>query len=436
MAVRIMSGDVFAGTRAEQAFARQTRFPRGFLWGASTSGHQTEGNNVNSDMWLLENVQPTLFAEPSGDAVNSFELWPADLDLVRRLGLNAYRFSLEWARIEPQQGRYSIAALDHYKAMVDGCRARGIAPVVTFNHASTPRWFAARGGWLAADAPDLFAAFCDRAARRLADGLAYACTLNEPDGSLKLLRASSDVIAQFEPRFRAMNAAAARACGSETFANSLIPYQSEVPRVQEHLLAAHARARAAIKAARTNLPVGVTLSIRDEQDAEGANVAAARRQSFYGAWLEAARSDDFVGVQNYGRARWQGDVELPALEGSRRTAGGDEVYPSSLANAVRYAHSVANVPVLVTEHGVGSDDDALRAWLIPEALAGLHAVIAEGVPVLGYMHWSLLDNFEWMSGFRVHYGLCSVDRVSFERTPKPSAHLYRNIAIRNALTRG
>ena len=112
-------------------------FPKGFLWGAATSGHQVEGNNVNSDIWLLENVKPTIFVEPSADADNSFALWPADLDLVRALGLNSYRFSLEWSRIEPEPGLFSSAMLDHYKALIEGCRSRGVTPVVTFNHYTT-----------------------------------------------------------------------------------------------------------------------------------------------------------------------------------------------------------------------------------------------------------------------------------------------------------
>jgi beta-glucosidase len=118
-------------------------FPKGFLWGAATSGHQIEGNNVNADVWVVENVKPTIYAERSADAANSFELWSQDLDLVKQIGLNTYRFSLEWSRIEPEEGMFSIAALDHYKSIIDGCRERGMTPVVTFNHYTTPRWFAA-----------------------------------------------------------------------------------------------------------------------------------------------------------------------------------------------------------------------------------------------------------------------------------------------------
>ena len=155
-------------------------FPKGFLWGAATAGHQVEGNNTNSDQWVLENVEPAL-GPPSGDADNSFEQWPADLDVVKAIGLNSYRFSLEWPRIEPEPGLFSLAMLDHYKRIVDGCRARGITPVLTFNHFTTPRWFAAQGGWLHPQSPALFTRFCERAARHLAADVGMATTLNEPN---------------------------------------------------------------------------------------------------------------------------------------------------------------------------------------------------------------------------------------------------------------
>ena len=134
-------------------------FPPGFRWGVATSGHQTEGGNTGSDTWFLENVHPTAFREPSGRACNSYELWREDVDLVAGLGLDAYRFSVEWARVEPAEDEFSAEALAHYRAIVDYCVAAGIAPVVTYNHFTAPHWFAKRGGWLDPEAPALFADF-------------------------------------------------------------------------------------------------------------------------------------------------------------------------------------------------------------------------------------------------------------------------------------
>jgi beta-glucosidase len=437
---RTVIGAGIAAAAAPLTTARATArssatFPRGFLWGAATAGHQVEGNNVNSDNWVVESVKPTVYAEPSGDAVNSFELWPQDLDLVKAIGLNTYRFSLEWARIEPEPGMFSIAMLDHYKAMIAGCRKRGLTPMVTFNHYTTPRWFAARGGWTNAEAPDLFARFCDRAARHLASGIGYATTLNEPN-VITVIRntLSPQMLAGFRKLADKMSEAAARSVGSTQFVTGNTINVEDVDALTRNMIAGHKAARAAIKAARPDLPVGVSLAMPDDEPVGPNSIRDAIRAQTYGAWLEAAKSDDFLGVQNYERVLWddKGKVE-PPKSGSDRNAAGGEVYPASLANAVRYAYSVARVPIIVTEHGVNSNDDAVRARLIPAALVELKKAMDEGIPVKGYVHWSLLDNFEWIYGYKYHYGLVAVDRTTFKRTPKPSTAVYGAIARRNAV---
>lgn len=415
-------------TLAAKARRATSSFPPGFLWGAATAGHQIEGNNVNSDYWVLENVKPTLFAEPSRDANNSFDLWASDLDLARAIGLNAYRFSIEWCRIEPEPGLFSIAMLDHYKAVIAGCHARGLAPVVTFSHWTTPRWFAMRGGWTAPDSATLFARFCDRAARHLADGMAYAVTINEANGTLL-----GHVMAppQAKDAERAMLAAAGRATGSDRFVGgSPISLAMEM---LPNLIAAHKQGRAAIKAARPALPVGLSLALVDLQGIGANNLRDARRRDFYGPWLAAVRGDDFVGVQNYSRIVWDDKGIVPVAAGARTTGEGWEIYPASLANAVDYVHAETGCPIMVTEHGLNSDNDGWRADLITAALAELKRRIDAGTPVLGYCHWSLVDNFEWTFGYKPHYGLASIDRATFKRTPKPSAAVLGAIARRNAL---
>lgn len=409
--------------------ARSTAFPPGFIWGAATAGHQVEGNNVNSDVWFLENVKPTVFAEPSGDADNSFALWPRDLDLVKSLNLGAYRFSIEWARIEPEPGLFSIAMLDHYKAMIDGCRARGLRPMVTFNHYTTPLWFARAGGWLQPDAPALFARFCDRAARHLAGGISHAMTLNEPN----IMRILRYVLPPFVlDAQRAMLAATAKkACVAKFVAGNAVNPE-DVDAMSANLVAGHKAARAAIKAVRGDLPVGFTLSMFDDEAVGATTGRDKARAELYGQWLDLARDDDFMGVQNYERVLWGPDGRLPPAKGATLNAMGGEVYAPSLANAVRYAHSRTHRPIIVTEHGVNTPDDTIRARLIPAALIELRRAIAEGVPVAGYVHWTLLDNFEWIGGFKPQLGLFAVDRTTFARTAKPSAAVYAAIARANA----
>lgn len=411
--------------------APRKKFPPGFLWGAATAGHQVEGNNVNSDCWLLENIKPTTYAQRSGDALNGFDLWQTDLDLVRNIGLTSYRFSLEWCRIEPDEGAFSLAMLDHYKRIIEGCRARGIAPIVTFNHFTTPRWFAMRGGWLNPDAPALFARYCDRAARHLAANIDHATTLNEPN--LAKLLAFVAPKGRGEQQ-RKMLQRATEVTGVAKFVAGNAVNPEDIPEMTRNLLAGHKIGREAIKAVRPNLPVGVSLAIIDDEAAPGGEIRRdAVRNDLYREWLEAARGDDFVGVQNYERTVWGPDGKVAPLPGGERTAFGYEVYPWSLAGAVRYAHQTSGVPVLVTEHGVVTKDDAIRARMIPAALAALWQVMQEGVIVKGYTHWSLLDNFEWSLGYYPTFGLAAVDRTTFKRTPKPSAAVLGNIARANAL---
>jgi beta-glucosidase len=419
---------------AARAAAFNPRFPEGFLWGAATAAYQVEGNNVGSDVWAMEHARPTVYAEPSGDAANSFALWPVDLDLVKSLGLNSYRFSLEWGRIEAAKGEFSVGMLDHYKAMIEGCRARGLAPVVTFNHFTTPVWFAAQGGWSNPEAPSLFARYCERAARHLASGIGYATTLNEPNlsGVLDLVL-PGDIGKRLLAADQAMQAAAARAHGVARFLPGNPLYVADPQVVQAHLLAGHKAGRDAIKAVRPDLPVGVSLAIIDDQAAGAHSLRDAMREKLYRPWLEAARGNDFVGVQNYERTVWDEHGRLPAPKGTETNDAGAEVYPASLADVVRYAHDASGAPVMVTEHGINSADDAKRARLIPAALKELKRAIDDGVPVLGYMHWSLIDNYEWVFGYGPRFGLCALDRKTFARTPKPSAAVLGAIARKNAL---
>lgn len=406
-------------------------FPLGFLWGASTAGHQVEGNNTASDTWLLENVVPTVFKEPSGDAANSFVLWEKDLDLCVAMGLNAYRFSVEWARIEPEKGTFSLAMLDHYKRLIDGCRLRGLKPIVTFNHFTSPRWFAVAGGWLNPQAPDWFARYCDTVMRAMGAGIHAAITFNEPNLP-KLIEALG------LPKFildlqEATLEQATRLTGSDRFVATNVVRSADIEGIEAGMLIGHERARQAIKAVRPDLPVGISLAVFDDQAQGSAVRRDAMRERLYGPWLRAARSDDFIGVQNYERVIWGADGKVEAPAGGLRNYRGAEVYTPSLAGAVRYAHEASGVPVLVSEHGVGTDDDSVREQLITEGLGHLHTVIADGVPVIGYCHWSLLDNFEWIFGYGPRFGLHSVDRATFKRTPKRSAYVYEGIARANAI---
>ena len=427
----MLAGNMVGQVSAKAAIPPR-RFPDGFLWGASTAGHQIEGQNVASDLWYLEHLPSTKFAEPSGDAANSFFLWPKDLDLVRDIGLNTYRFSVEWARIEPVEGQFSQAMLNHYRAMVDGCRERGLRPVVTFNHFTAPLWFSADGGWTNPTAPKRFARYCERVAEALADNLEFALTMNEPQ-LLPLLRRLGLPPVFWTQTAKMLDEAEAK-LDIERFSSLNVSRAEDIARMHDNLLAGHVAARDAIKKVRPDLPVGVSIAIFDDQEAEEGSVRATVRKELYEDWLALARDDDFLGIQNYERKIWTRTGAAPLPEGGLRNFMGGEAYPPSLAGAVRYAHAETKRPIFITEHGVATSDDSVRQQFISQSLEHLHTLMnKEDTPVLGYCHWSLLDNFEWVFGFKPRYGLVSVDRTNFERTPKPSAKLLGKIAQANGV---
>jgi beta-glucosidase len=208
----------------------------------------------------------------------------------------------------------------------------------------------------------------------------------------------------------------------------------EFDAMRDGMTAGHLAAREALKARRPDLPVGLSIAIVDDRVAgDDPTLRDRKRAEVYDHWLRLARDDDFIGVQNYEGAVYDAGGLLPPPRGAPLNQLGSAIDPGSLGGAVRYAHQISGVPVFVTEHGIGVSDDALRAAFIAPSLAGLLDAIDDGVPVLGYCHWTLLDNFEWTGGYAFHFGLHTVDRETFARTPKPSAGGYAAIATSRSL---
>lgn len=402
------------------------RMPSSFLWGASTAGHQIEGNNVNSDAWIMENVKPSIFPERSGDACDSLHRYPEDIALLKRLGLNSYRFSIEWARIEPVEGVFSTAMLDYYKRVIGCCHDAGILPCVTFNHYVNPAWFAASGGLMRADGPEIFARYCETAARHLADGMYMGFTLNEPQAPIIV-----DILTQGRDRGKliSMERAAAQACGSGHFVTwkTIDPVTGVEPAIRAHKLG-----YAAIKSVRGSLPVGVCLATIDYRGIGPNNVAAAVREKVDGPWMAAAKeAGDFVGVQNY----WPLFFDDKGFTAAPKGLESDGYFAfdfDSLANCVRDTHAATGKAILVTENGLNSLDDSKRIRYMTHVLERLGAVVDQGIPLLGYLHWSLIDNYEWGS-YESRFGLAEVDRTSFKRIPKPSAWVLGQFARRGLL---
>ena len=411
------------------------RFPDGFVWGTATAAHQVEGNNVASDFWMLEHAPGTIFAEPSGDACDQWHRYREDIQLLRQLGFGAYRLSIEWARIEPEEGWFSLAALEHYRRVLAACREHGVRPCVTFHHFSSPRWFTADGGWEDARNVDRFVRYCERAVRHLGDLIDTAYTINE--ANLMATLAVSGILPRegYKTRLEFI-AAVARRCGAtlDRFGPFLLGHPA---RVSEVMLAAHGRARAALKSGPGDFGVGITLAIPDFQATPGGEQRC--REAWAGSvdpFLDAARGDDFVGVQTYSRVRFGADGALPPEPGVPVLVMGYEFWPEALEATIRRAHARAAVPVFVTENGIGTTDDTQRIAYVRRALDGVVRCLRDGIDVRGYFYWSLLDNFEWLFGYGPQFGLVAVDRATQMRTVKPSARWLGEIARKNVVSSG
>ena len=398
--------------------------PEGFLWGTAISAHQSEGNNINSDAWLCETVTPSLYREPSRDACDSYHRYEEDIAIAADLGFNCHRLGIEWARIEPEEGLFSTAELDHYRRVLEACHKRGLKPMVTYNHFTVPRWFAARGGFEVADGADLFARFADKSTAAFGDLISYASTFNEANIQrlVGMLRRSN---AEVSGGIAAMIAACAKACGSDRFSSLLFaPIETSEP----IMVRAHDEAMAAMKAGPGTFPVGLTLTMQDVQGVGENNQAEAVIEALYGPWIETAKRADFVGVQTYSRVLVGAEGRLPPPRDAEMTGAHYEFYPQALGGTIRFAHERIGRPIYVTENGICTDDDTRRIAYLDQALAEVATCLDEGIDVHSYICWSLLDNFEWTRGYGERFGLVHVDYDTFERTPKPSAHHLGTIA--------
>lgn len=392
------------------------KFPDGFLWGTATAAHQVEGNNTASDCWLLEHTEPSIFREPSGDACDHYHLYEQDVRLLKELGFNTYRFSVEWARVEPEKGEISNAALEHYRRMTEFVRDQGMTPIVTLHHFTAPLWFAREGGFENEDAPAHFANYAGILADVLGHAWGAVCTINEINIPTRfLVEGTLGKPERLEPFMEA----ARKRCGSDAFSSFFL---GDIEKSAEGMKKAHRAAVAAVKARCPDTPVGVTLAIQDEQAVDGGEAQRDRiRAQCIDQFLDSAEGDDFIGVQTYTRNLTGPEGKRPVPEGAEKTQMGYEFYPEALEATIRYAAGYTGLPVIVTENGIGIEDDARRIAYADRALKGVEACLADGIDVRGYCYWSMLDNFEWMLGYGPKFGMISVDRVTQTRTVKPSA---------------
>jgi beta-glucosidase len=421
---------------AEELAKSPAPWPRGFLWGTATAAHQVEGGNHND--WSRFEEEPGRIAqgERSGLAVDHWNRMAEDVALMTALKANAYRFSIEWSRVEPEEGRSDEAAWARYGELLRLLSEARITPMVTLLHFSLPIWMADRGGVTAPDFPDRFARFAGEAARRFGPEVELWCVLNEPNVQMYL----GYVTGTWPPGKKSPAEAVQAAAG---------------------LLRAHAKAARAIRAASSRAKVGVAMNLADFQPASrwslpdwvaARGAATSFDWAFYDsiaagrvrfdspgfprvdeALADLAGSADWFGANYYTRNLVHFSPAEPGMVALRtgtrdQTDLHQEIYPEGLLSLLRTASKRYALPIYVTENGIADGSGDKRGPYIRSHVHAVARAIAEGIPVRGYFYWSLMDNFEWAEGFAPRFGLYRVDYTTLARAPALGSEAFRDLA--------
>lgn len=395
-------------TKKRRAYA----FPEKFLWGTATSSHQVEGNNENDWTEWEKQTGHIKDGSLSGRACNSYELYREDIKLVKELNNNAYRFSLEWSRIEPQEGEFDNQALEHYKNIVKECRDNNIEPIVTLYHWTQPLWFRDEGGWLNKNSAIFFRRYTQRVVKALGGEVTFWCTLNEP----LIYAYNSYLKGKWPPQKR-----------------SYFKYKKVLKNLaQAHQFAYHIihdlYSQAQVSVAKNNQffePYVNTFFNR---------LAVSWLRKFWNhKFLQKIKNElDYIGLNYYFHNLifffWRGYLLMNANK--KVNDLGWEIYPAGIYEVLKELKKY-RLPIYILENGLADKTDVQRADFIKEHLRYIHKAIKAGVDVRGYCHWSLVDNFEWAEGFEPKFGLYKFNSRTFERKAKPSAKVYAEIAENN-----
>ncbi len=404
-------------------------FPKRFLWGAATAAHQVEGSNHNQwTVWELENAKAK--AAQAGYYLNDYESWDKikdqakdpnnyvsdvladhynryeeDFDLLAKMNMNAYRFSVEWSRIEPEEGVWDAEAVMHYKDYANRLKKRNIEPIVTLFHFTLPVWFAEKGGFTKRSNVKYFTRFTEKIISELGTSVRLIITINEPE----VYAAESYYQQTWPPAVRD---------------------RYKWWRVVNNLAYAHRQSAKAIH--RLNRRYKVSIAKNSNFFYPGDNAWLSRLSA---AVMQYAQDDyfikkvikqcDFLGVNYYFSNRVYGyrihnpDQKLSDLNW--------DLHPADIQYVLERLHSKYKIPIIITENGLADADDIQRQWWITQTLIGMQKAIANGVQLQGYLHWSLMDNFEWANGKWPRFGLAAVDYTTGERTLRPSARWFGRI---------
>ena len=428
---------------------RVLRFPAGFLWGTATSSYQCEGGNTNNQWYRWEQEGHILSGERCGAADNWWQNAERDFNFAEQMENNALRLSIEWSRVEPREGQWDSAALDRYRAMLLDLRRRHIQPVVTLHHFTDPLWFADQGGFAKVSNIRYFVQYVEHAVQALRDLCDFWITVNEPN----VYATEGYAIGVFPP-------------GEQNVVRAL--------QVLRNIMQAHVEAFYAMRRIQPGAQIGYCLHYRVFDPAlkffpPDRGVASLQETIFNWSPLQAAETGrfpfptnivvapiaraagtrDYHGINYYTRDMVRFDPTVPSdlfgrrfvqKNAPRNDPGVDssfgEIYPLGLYRILKmvYQRTRGNKPLYITENGFSDTKDDRRPRAILEHLAMVHRAIQEGIPVRGYLHWSLIDNFEWNNGWAVRFGLIEVDPLTQLRIPRPSASMFGEISRANAIT--
>ncbi|MDQ2886739.1 MAG: family 1 glycosylhydrolase [Chloroflexota bacterium] len=428
---------------------RVLRFPDGFLWGTASSSYQSEGGNTNNQWYRWEQQGHILSGEQCGDASNWWEMAEQDFERAEQMENNALRLSLEWSRIEPSEGHWDTTALERYRAMLVDLRERHMTPVVTLHHFTDPLWFAERGGFAHEDNLRFFTRYVSYVVTALRDLCSFWVTINEPN----VYAIQGYQLGVFPP-------------GEQDPLRSL--------HVLRNLIAGHVEAFYTIRELQPQAQIGYCLHYRLLDPASplsplDRSVARLQESLFNWSALHASETGrftfpsnmllpvipraigarDYHGVNYYTRDLVRFDPATPAeVFGHRFVRPGaissdpgldesfGEIYPGGLYRILKtvYKRTRGNKPLYITENGVSDASDNRRPRALLEHLAMAHRALREGIPLRGYFHWTLVDNFEWNNGWYVRFGLIELDPQTQQRIPRRSASMFGEICRANAIT--
>lgn len=396
------------------------KFPKDFLWGTATSAHQVEGNNIHSDWWTWEQEKAGQLGGPrdkSGKACNHWKLYNEDFKRAAWLGNNAHRLSFEWAKIEPEEGKFNQEVLDHYHKVIASLKKHKLEPFVTLHHFTNPLWIAKKGGWENKETIKYYLRYVKKVATEFAGGeVNFWITINEPSTLVGM-------------------------CWLEGF---WAPHKSAIfkaYKVMKDFAFAHCQAYEVIKNIQRNAKAGFAHSLNIIEPSRKISldpfVTAIAKTFGNELFLKMVDAHaDFIGLNYYHRVFVSPKLSRPFFKLTFKgelTDMGWEIYPEGISKVLRGLKKY-NLPIYITENGIADASDQKRPYFIVSHLKKVWEAIQEDVPVKGYFYWSLIDNFEWDSGFAKRFGLFEIDFKTQKRTPRESARIYKEICTKNEIS--